>query len=107
MVLSKRIFDMKSALAFGWNFIFDYNKSPLRHIPEGNIRHMVYQVLGWMWAISFSIASGTYAFLGVNLIAHAVLIGAAAITVTTYTAATMRSTKIKTALGRRPDGEHI
>jgi hypothetical protein len=68
---------------------------------------MVYQVLGWMWAISFSIATGTYAFMGVNLIAHAVLIGAAALTVAVYTTATLKPEKFKTVLGRRPDGEHI
>jgi hypothetical protein len=98
---------MKNIVLASWNFIFDYNKSPLRHIPEGNIRHMVYQVLGWMWAISFSIATGTYAFMGVNLIAHAVLIGAAALTVAVYTTATLKPEKFKTVLGRRPDGEHI
>jgi hypothetical protein len=98
---------MKNIILASWNFIFDYNKSPLRNIPEGNIRHMVYQVLGWMWAISFSIATGTYAFMGVNLIAHAVLIGAAALTVAVYTTATLKPEKFKTVLGRRPDGEHI
>ncbi len=98
---------MKNIVMTSWNFIFDYNKSPLRHIPEGNIRHMVYQVLGWMWAISFSIATGTYAFLGVNLIAHAVLIGAAALTVATYTTASLKPETFRVVLGRRPDGEHI
>ena len=98
---------MKNIVMNSWNFIFDYNKSPLRHIPEGNIRHMVYQVLGWMWAISFSIATGTYAFLGVNLIAHAVLIGAAALTVAAYTTASLKPETFRVVLGRRPDGEHI
>jgi hypothetical protein len=98
---------MKNIILASWNFIFDYNKSPLRNIPEGNIRHMVYQVLGWMWAISFSIATGTYAFMGVNLIAHAVLIGAAALTVATYTTASLKPNAFRVVLGRRPDGEHI
>jgi hypothetical protein len=98
---------MKNIILASWNFIFDYNKSPLRNIPEGNIRHMVYQVLGWMWAIAFSIATGTYAFMGVNLIAHAVLIGAAALTVATYTTASLKPNAFRVVLGRRPDGEHI
>jgi hypothetical protein len=68
---------------------------------------MVYQVLGWMWAIAFSIATGTYAFMGVNLIAHAVLIGAAALTVATYTTASLKPNAFRVVLGRRPDGEHI
>lgn len=99
---------MKNIVMTSWNFIFDYNKSPLRNIPEGNIRHMVYQVLGWMWAISFSIATGTYAFMGVNLIAHAVLIGAAALTVATYTTATVKPELFvrKAGWGRSTTGEH-
>ena len=81
---------MKSAIVFMWNFIFDHEKSPLRHIPDFSVRHMVFQLLGWMWALSFSLAIGSYTFLAFSMIGHAVLIGAAAITVATYTAATKR-----------------
>ena len=98
---------MKNIVLTSWNFIFDYNKSPLRHIPEGNIRHMVYQLLGWMWAISFSIAIGSYTFLAASLIGHAILIGAAAMTVAVYTAAAVKPEAFRVVLGRRPDGEHI
>ncbi len=98
---------MKNIILASWNFIFDYNKSPLRHIPEGNIRHMVYQLLGWMWAISFSVAIGSYTFLAVSLIGHAVLIGAVAMTVAVYTTATVKPEAFRVVLGRRPDGEHI
>lgn len=97
---------MENVVLTSWNFIFDYNKSPLRNIPEGNIRHMVYQLLGWMWAISFSIATGTYVFMGLNLIAHAVLIGAVAMTVAVYTTATVKPETFRIVLGRSPDGEH-
>jgi hypothetical protein len=97
---------MKNIILTSWNFIFDYNKSPLRHIPEGNIRHMIYQMLGWMWAISFSIAIGSYTFLAISLIGHAVLISAAAITVAVYTTATVKPKAFRVVLGRRPDGEH-
>lgn len=81
---------MKSLLTAMWNFIFDHDKSPLRHISDFNVRHMVFQMLGWMWAISFSLAIGSYTFLAVSMIGHAVLIGAAAITAATYTAASLR-----------------
>jgi hypothetical protein len=97
---------MKNFILTSWNFIFDYNKSPLRHIPEGNIRHMVYQILGWMWAASFSIAFGSYTFLAISLLGHAVLIGAVAITVAAYTTAKVKPEAFR-VLGRRPDGEHI
>lgn len=80
---------MQTAIAAAWNFVFDHEKSPLRHIPDFNVRHMVFQLLGWMWAVSFSVAIGSYTFLAYSLIGHAVLIGAAAITVATYTAASV------------------
>jgi hypothetical protein len=98
---------MKNIILASWNFIFDYNKSPLRNIPKGNIRHMVYQLLGWMWAVSFGLAIGSYTFLAVSLIGHVVLIGAAAMTVAVYTTATVKPEAFRVVLGRRPDGEHI
>ncbi len=81
---------MKNLVISAWNFIFDHEVSPLRHIPDFGVRHMVFQLLGWMWAISFSLAIGSYVFLAVSLIGHAILIGAAAVTVATYSAATRR-----------------
>ena len=81
---------MKNFIVYCWNFIFDHEKSPLKNIPELSIRHMVFQLLGWMWALSFSIAIGSYTFLDISIIGHAVIIGAAAITVATYTSAAKR-----------------
>lgn len=81
---------MKKYVVFMWEFIFDHNKSPLRHISDIQVRHMVFQMLGWLWASSFAIAIGSYTFLAYSLIGHAVLISAATITVATYTAATKR-----------------
>lgn len=73
-----------------WNFIFDHEKSPLRHIPDFGVRHMVFQMLGWLWAIAFSLAIGSYTFLVASLIGHVILIAAIAITVATYATATKR-----------------
>ncbi len=81
---------MKQLVISGWNFVFDHEKSPLRHIPDFGVRHMVFQMLGWMWAISFSLAIGSYTFLVVSLVGHFILIGAAAITVATYAVAIAR-----------------
>jgi hypothetical protein len=81
---------MRALVATAWNFIFDHESSPLRHIPDFGVRHMVFQLLGWMWAIAFSVAIGSYTFMAISLIGHAVLIGAAAITVATYTAASRK-----------------
>lgn len=81
---------MRNAIAFMWGFIFDHEKSPLRHIPHFGVRHMVFQLLGWMWALAFSLAIGSYTFLTVSMIGHVILIAAVAITVATYSAAATR-----------------
>ncbi len=81
---------MRNLIVGTWGFIFDHEKSPLRHIPDFGVRHMVFQLLGWMWALAFALAIGSYTFLAVSMVGHALLIGAIAITVATYTAATQR-----------------
>ena len=37
---------MRKSIVFLWNFMFDHEKSPLRHIPDIGTRHMVLQLLG-------------------------------------------------------------
>ena len=81
---------MRKSIVTAWNFLFDHEVSPLRHIPDFTVRHMVLQMLGWMWAIAFSLAIGSYTFLAYSLVGHAILLGAVAITVATYTTATKR-----------------
>lgn len=97
---------MKSFVVQCWNFIFNHNVSPLRHIPDVNIRHLVLQVLGLMWAVSCAIAIGSYTFLAYSILGHAVLFAAAAVTVATYTAAAHRPKLFLRGSGRRVDGEH-
>ena len=96
---------MRKFVVHGWNFIFNHNVSPLRHIEDVAIRHYILQALGFMWAVSFSIAIGSYTTAFANIIGHAVLIGAAAVTVATYSAAKINTSVFKVS-GRRRDGEH-
>jgi hypothetical protein len=98
---------MKKAIVFLWGYVFDHEVSPLRHISHFGTRHMVLQMLGWMWAISFSLAISSYTFLAVSMVGHAVLISAAAITVATYTVAAKRPKMFVFGSGRRSDGEHL
>ena len=97
---------MQKLIVNAWNFIFDHEVSPLRHIPDVATRHMILQILGWMWAVAFSVAIGSYAMLPASLFGHAVLIAAAAITTVTYTAAATKPELFKSGSGRRRDGEH-
>lgn len=96
---------MRRLVVRAWDFIFNHNVSPLRHIEDVAIRHYVLQALGFMWAVSFSIAIGSYVSAFANIIGHAVLIGAAAITVTTYTTAKVKPSMFKGS-GRSAGGEH-
>lgn len=98
---------MQKIVADAWNFIFNHEVNPLRHIPDIGARHMVLQVLGWMWAGAFALATGTYVLLPASFIAHAVLIAAAAITTATYTAAAYKPEVFSSGWGRRHDGEHV
>jgi hypothetical protein len=98
---------MRTLIVNSWNFIFDHEVSPLRHIPDIGVRHLILQVLGWMWATSFAVAAGAYAFLPASLIGHVALIAAVTITVATYTTATVKPQVFLRGAGRRPDGEHL
>lgn len=95
---------MQKLVANAWNI--NHEVSPLRHIPNVATRHMILQILGWMWAVAFTVAIGSYAMLPATLVGHAVLIAAAAITTATYTAAATKPELFKWGLGRRRDGEH-
>lgn len=97
---------MRKLVVDAWNFIFNHEVSPLRHIPDVAVRHMVLQILGWMWAASFAIAIGSYTMLPASLLGHAVLIAAIAITTATYTTAATKPEVFTRGLGRRRDGEH-
>ena len=77
-------------VVFCWDFVFNHEVSPLRHVPDIAIRHYILQALGLMWAVAFSVAIGSYSFMAVSVIGHTVLIAAAAITVMTWTAATVK-----------------
>ena len=48
---------MNKFIAENWNLIMDHNHNPLRNIPSLPVRHMIMQVLAWMWVIVFTIAS--------------------------------------------------
>jgi len=96
----------RNFVVYAWNFVFNHEVSPLRNIPDVAIRHYVLQALGLMWAVSFSLAIGSYTFLAWSVVGHSVLIAAAAITVATLTTAAKKPQVFIRASGRRRDGEH-
>ena len=97
---------MRRSIVHMWDYLFDHEVGPLRHITDVSMRHYVLQVLGFIWAVSFCLAIGSYTFLAASIVGHVALIGAAAITVATYTAATVKPDLFKLSSGRGRDGEH-
>ena len=95
----------KNPILYSWNFIFNHEVSPLRKIPDIAIRHYVLQALGLMWALSFSLAIGSYTFLAASIVGHTLLIGALAITVAVLSTAAAKP-ELCLRSSRRHDGEH-
>lgn len=99
-------------IVYCWNFVFNHEVSPLRHIPDVAIRHYVLQAMGLTWAVAFVVATGSYTFLAASVIGHVVLIAAAAITVATWTVATVkpelfvRDSFKKESVGATPPDKH-
>jgi hypothetical protein len=93
-------------VVYAWNFIFDHEVSPVRHISDIAMRHYILQALGLIWAVCFSIALGSYTFLAMSVLGHTLLIGAAAITVATLSTAAAKPQLFVRGSGRRIDGEH-
>lgn len=96
-----------------WHLVMDSDKSPLKNIPDTNARHLILQILAWMWCIVFSIFLGSYVVFGLTAIAHVLLLAAIAITVGTFDTAN-RNPKMLSDFavrldgwnGRRNNGEH-
>lgn len=59
-----------------------------------------------MCCVAFAVAVGSYTFMAVSIIGQVVLFAAAAITVTTWTAATAKPQLFTRGFGRGAGGEH-
>ena len=83
---------MRQFIVDSWNSVMDYDRNPLRHIPDTNTRHMVLQVLAWMWCIAFSMFFGSMWVFGITAIAHVFILAAIVITVATFETAKRKPT---------------
>ena len=83
---------MREFIYDSWNGVMNMDKNPLRHIPDTNTRHMVLQVLAWMWCVVFSFYVGSIWAFGISAIAHIVFLAAIVITVATFETAKRRPT---------------
>ena len=84
VVFEKGVDSMREFIYDSWNGVMNANINPLRHIPDTNTRHMVLQVLAWMWCIVFSMYLGSFVVMGISMVAHALFLAAIVITVSTF-----------------------
>lgn len=75
---------MKKFITDSWATIMIVDKSPLGNIQNLMARHMVFQILAWMWCIIFSLMVGSWIVFGVSAIAHVLFIAGIFITYSTY-----------------------
>ena len=88
-----------------YNLIMDSKRNPLSYIPDTNTRHMVMQLLAWMWCIIFGMSVGSVTVFGISAIAHALLIAGVFITAGVFETA-KRKPNYFGGLGRGNGGEH-
>ena len=92
-----------------WNSVMDSDISPLKNIPNLQVRHMIMQVLAWMWCIAFGMIVNDI-FAGIaSMVAHIALLGAVAVTVATFETAKRNPDVFKRIdgyNGRQNNGEH-
>lgn len=76
---------MKKFVVDCWNHVMDAEVNPLRHIPDLQVRHMIMQVLAFMWSgvFAIAIADSVLAF-GISAVVHILFIGAVVVTVGTF-----------------------
>ena len=95
---------MQKFIVDSWNVVMDNKLNPLSAVPDMGVRHMVMQILAWMWCIIFSLYIGSWFVFGISAVAHLLLVAGLCITVATFK--TAQKTKFTGGLGRAPGGEH-
>ena len=88
-----------------YKLIMDSKYNPLSNIQDVTIRHLVMQLLAWMWCIIFSMWVGSINVFGVSAIIHALLIAGVFITAAVFETA-KRKPQFFGGLGRGNGGEH-
>ena len=105
VTFEKGVYPMQTFIVDCWNTIMDHKMNPLSNIPDLGVRHVVMQVLAWMWCIIFSMSLGSITVFGVSAVAHALFIAGIVLTVGTFETARRRPTYFG-GLGRGNGGEH-
>ena len=105
-VIFRKVISMREWVYNCWNVVMDHEKNPLSSIPNFSTRHMIMQVLAWMWCIVFAIIVGSMWSGVVSMMLHALLLAAIAITVATFETAKRKPNMFGAYNGRGLGGEH-
>ena len=96
---------MRQFVYDSWNSVMNAERNPLKNIPDLATRHMVLQVLAWMWCIIFSSWMGSILVFGVSALIHAILLAGIFVTLGVFETAKRRPQYFG-GLGRGSGGEH-
>ena len=88
-----------------YHLVMDSRHNPLSHIPDTNTRHLVMQVLAWMWCIIFSMWMGSILVFGVSAAIHAILLAGIFVTVGVFETAKRKPVYFG-GIGRGNGGGH-
>ena len=88
-----------------YKMVRDSKVNPLSNIQNATIRHLIMQLLAWMWCIIFSMWVGSILVFGISAVIHALLIAGVFITAAVFETA-RRKPQFFGGLGRGNVGEH-
>ena len=75
---------MRSVVKNTWNVVMEHQHNPLKHIGDIQVRHMLLQILAWMWCITFSLYFGSFIVFGYTVVAHFLIVLSVVVTVVTF-----------------------
>ena len=105
VTFEKGVYPVRTFIVNSWNAVMNMEYNPLSNIPDTSTRHLIMQVLAWMWCIVFGFVVGSWTAFGVSAVEHIILLAAIAITVGTFETA-RRNPQYFGGLGRANGGEH-
>ena len=85
--------------------VMDSRHNPLSHIPDTNTRHLMMQLLAWMWCIVFSMWMSSILVFGVSVAIHSILLAGIFVTVGVFETAKRKPVYFG-GFGRANGGEH-
>ena len=88
-----------------YHLVMDSRHNPLSNIPDTTTRHLVMQMLAWMWCIVFSMWVGSIVVFGISATVHAILLAGIFVTVGVFETAKRHPVHYG-GLGRADGGEH-